>query len=299
MSASTSPRLLVTGASGHLAQRVVELLLEARAGQVITTTRHPEKLEHFAADGVEIRPVDFDDDPDAITEAFAGAERMLLVSTDALDRPGRRFEQHQRAINAAVRAGLRHIVYTSLTHPEPGSPVLIATDHHQTEAALEASGLGFTVLRNNLYTDLLLMSLPRAVASGHLVAAAGTGGAAYVTREDCAQAAAAALESDFAGQRKLDVTGPEVVTYADLAKLTSQLTGRPVSYVAVDPEALRTRAVEGGMPRPVADLWVSFDVGMAQGLFAPASGSVADLTGHEPTSVREFLNLRRAALMAE
>ena len=299
MNASKSPSLLVTGGSGHLGRRVVELLLDSRAGHVITTTRHPEKIGDLAARGAEIRRIDFDDDLETVTEAFTGAGRMLLVSTDALDRPGRRYEQHQKAINAAVRAGLRHIVYTSLTHPEPGSPVLIAPDHHQTELALEASGLGVTFLRNNLYTDLLLMSLPRAVASGHLVAAAGAGGAAYVTRDDCARAAAAALTSDFAGHRKLDVTGPEVVTYAELADLAGQLTARPVSYVAVDPEKLRAGMVEAGMPRPVADLWVSFDVGMAQGLFAPAARTVAELTGHEPTSVKEFLNLHRAALMVE
>jgi NAD(P)H dehydrogenase (quinone) len=276
----------------------VEILLEARAGHLIATTRHPDKIEDLAARGVEVRRADFDE-PDTLTDAFAGAKRMLLISTDALDRPGRRLEQHRKAIDAAVHAGVQHIVYTSLIHPEPGSPVLIAPDHYGTEAALEASGLGFTSLRNNLYSDLLLMSLPRAVASGHLVAAAGTGGAAYVTREDCARAAAAALASPFTGQRRLDVTGPGVVTHAELAGLASELTGRPVSYVASEPEALRVRLMEAGMPGPVADLWVSFDVGMARCLFGPATKAVAELTGREPTSVREFLKQHRAALLVE
>lgn len=299
MTAGTNQTMLVTGASGHLGRRVIELLLERQAGPIIGTTRHPDRLKDLAARGVEIRRVDFDDDPERIAEAFVGTDRMLLVSTDALDRPGRRFEQHERAINAGLRAGVRHIVYTSLSRPEPDSPVLIAPDHYRTEAALDGSGLGFTALRNNLYTDLLLMSLPQAVASGRLVAAAGTGGAAYVTREDCARAAAAALASDITGRQKLEVTGPHVVTQRELASLVGELTGRPVSYVAVDPETLRAGLVEAGMPRPVADLWVSFDVGMAQGLFAPAARTVADLTGHEPTSVREFLKSHRVALMVE
>jgi len=283
MTTTGIPSMLVTGASGHLGRRVVEILLEARPSHIIATTRHPDKIKDLAARGVEVRWADFDE-PDTLADAFAGAERMLLISTDALDRPGRRLSQHCKAIDAAVHAGVQHIVYTSLTHPEPGSPVLIAPDHHGTEAALEASGLGSTSLRNNLYTDLLLMSLPRAVASGELVAAAGTGGAAYVTREDCARAAAAALASPFNGQRKLDVTGPGVVTHAELAGLASELTGRPVSYVASEPEALRVRLMEAGMPGPVADLWVSFDVGIARGLFGSATKAVAELTGREPTS---------------
>ena len=226
MSRSGTRSVLVTGASGHLGRRVVEMLLEARAGHVIATTRHPERIHDLARQGVQVRRADLDEDVATISRAFVGAERMLLVSTDALDRQGHRLEQHQRAIAAAVSAGVRHVVYTSIVHPEPGSPVLIAPDHYGTEVALESAGLGFTVLRNNLYADLLLMSLPRAVASGRLEAAAGTGGAAYVTREDCARVAAAALASDFTGKRTLDVTGPEVVTYALLASLATELSGR-------------------------------------------------------------------------
>lgn len=298
MSKAANPSVLVTGASGHLGRRVVELLLEARAGHVIATTRHPDRIHDLAERGVEVRRADLEEDVASISEALTGAERMLLVSTDALDRPGHRLEQHQRAIAAAVRAGVRHVVYTSLVHPEPGSPVLIAPDHHGTEVALESAGFGFTMLRNNLYADLLLMSLPYAVVSGQLAAAAGTGGAAWVTREDCARVAAAALASDFTGRRKLDVTGPEVVTYAQLAGLATELSGRPVSYVALEPEAMRARSVEAGMPAPVAELMVSFDVGMARGLFGPAAGTVAELTGHAPTSVRELLERHRAELVA-
>lgn len=298
MSRSGTRSVLVTGASGHLGRRVVEMLLEARAGHVIATTRHPERIHDLARQGVQVRRADLDEDVATISRAFVGAERMLLVSTDALDRQGHRLEQHQRAIAAAVSAGVRHVVYTSIVHPEPGSPVLIAPDHYGTEVALESAGLGYTVLRNNLYADLLLMSLPRAVASGRLEAAAGTGGAAYVTREDCARVAAAALASDFTGKRTLDVTGPEVVTYALLASLATELSGRPVSYVGLEPEAMRTRLVEGGMPAPVAELMVSFDLGLARGLFGPASRTVTELTGHPPTSILELLENHRAELVA-
>jgi len=294
MSPAASPTLLVTGASGHLGQRVVDLLVETGAGDIIATTRSPGKLE--VRDGVQVRAADFDD-PASMDRAFAGATRMLLISTDALDRPGHRMEQHVRAIDAAKRAGVQHIVYTSLSHAIADSPVLIAGDHVGTEAALYESGLGFTILRNNLYTDLLLMSLPQAIATGQLFAAAGDQGAAYITREDCARAAASALASSFGGQRTLEVTGPEVLTYADLAVLASEVSGKPVHHIALEPAALVDGMVQSGaMPEAVAKLWVSFDEGMARGLFGPATESVQELSGRAPESVASFITRHRNVL---
>jgi len=290
---------LVTGASGQLGRRVVELLVESGASRIIATTRNPGKLRDFADRGVDLREADFDLPPDQLAETFAGAERMLLISTDAVDRPGHRYEQHERAIDAAVRAGVGHIVYTSLTHPVKDSPVLIAPDHMQTEEALEASGLGYTALRNNLYTDLLLMSLPAAIASGRLFTAAGDGGAAYVTREDCARAAAAALIADFDGKRQLEITGPAVMTYAELATLVGELSGKEIAYVAEDEEALVAGMSKGGLPEPVARLMASFDAGIRKGLFGPATDAVEELTGHKPMSVRLFLEANKGALTGD
>lgn len=290
-------KILVTGAAGHLGRRVVELLLDSGRSGIIATTREPARLGDLAKRGVEVRKADFDQESSVLAEALAGAERMLLVSTDALDRPGHRYEQHKRAIEAAVRAGVGHVVYTSLAHAAKDSPVLIASDHVQTEAALEESGLGYTTLRNNLYADLLLMSLPAALASGRLFAAAGSGGAAYVTREDCARTAAAVLTDSFDGKRQLEVTGPETVTYADLASLAHALTGKPVEYVAVDEVALVAGMIQGGVPEPVARLMASFDIGMARGLFGPATDVVESLTGHKPQSVRAFLEANRDHLV--
>src|SRR5262249_19713219 len=137
--------LLVTGASGHLGRRVLELLLEAGAGQIIAATRTPEKLADFAQRGVVVRHADFDD-PASLAEAFKGAERLLLISTDAIGTPGLRIQQHTNAIKAAEEAGVSHVVYTSLINPEPGTPIAIAPDHYGTEQALAQSKLGFTVL---------------------------------------------------------------------------------------------------------------------------------------------------------
>lgn len=289
--------LLVTGASGHLGRRVIDLLLKAEAGHIIATTRSPQKLAKLTKQGVEVRQADFDR-PETLTKAFAGADRLLLISTDAVDGTDRRIKQHRNAVNAAEQAGVKHVIYTSLTRPEPGSPILLAPDHHATEQALVASSLDWTVLRNNVYTDLLLMSLPQAIATGQLVAAAGDGGVGYVTREDCARAAAAVLKAATSGRTTLDITGPEVVTYAALAQIAGDITGRPVSYINVPAEEMVQGMVEAGFPQGVAELMVSFQTATAQGDLALATDTVTELTGTAPQSVRDFLAAHKEALVA-
>src|SRR5271170_4728369 len=233
MSMTSERTLFVTGASGHLGRRVVELLLEKAAGKIVAGTRKPEKLADLAARGVEVRQADFDD-PKGLETALAGADRVLIISTDAIDRPGRRLAQHKTAVAASAKAGVKHAVYSSMPNPET-SPVVFAPDHLGTEQALKASGVSHTILRMCWYTDYLIPAVAPAVASGKLISATGQGGAPYVTREDCAQAAAAALASTETSSKTWNITGPDLMTYAELAKLASELTGRPVSFEAVTP----------------------------------------------------------------
>ncbi len=295
--ARKKPTLLVTGAGGQLGRRVIELLLERKAGPVIATTRDPEKIKDLAARGVEVRRGDFDDGAN-LQKAFAGADRLLLISTDAVGRPGGRHPQHNVAVEAAVAAGVGHVVYTSVTSPLPSEADTIPNDHFWTEDALAASPLTWTFSRNNIYTDTILWSLPQAVTSGQLFSAAGDGGRSFVTREDCARVAAAALASDFDGRRILDVTGPAAVNSDQLAALASELTGRRVDHVRLSPADLRKGLLASGMPPAYADLTVAFDVAASQGYYAIVTPVVQEITGKAPTSVREYLTANRAALAA-
>ncbi len=296
MTQSSTQTLLVTGGSGHLGRRVIELLLEANAGHIITTTRTPEKLADLAARGVEVRQGDFDQ-PDSLATAFAGVDRLLLISTDELGEPGKRLAQHRNAVTAAVEAGVKHVVYTSLVKPEPGSPITFAGDHYGTEQALAESPLDWTILRNNVYTDMLLMSLPQAIASGQLVAAANEGGVGYVTREDCARVAAVALAATTSGRVTLDVTGPEVITYGALAEIASEFSGRPVSYINVSTEDMVAGMMQAGLPPFLAEALASFHTAAAQGDHGFTTSVVTDLTGTAPQSVGDFLLANREALV--
>lgn len=298
MSNSSTGSLLVTGASGHLGRRVVELLLDdpRTAGRkLIALTRTPDKLADFAAKGVEVRAASFEE-PATLTSAFQGASRALIISTDAVGKPGARVAQHASAVAAAKAAGVEHLVYTSLTHADPSSLVGIAPDHWATEGVLRDSELPYTVLRNNMYTDYLLMGLPHAVKFGKLVNSYGAGKVSYVTREDCARAAAAALAGSFQGRAVLDITGPQAISQVDLARIVSEVVGRPIEYVAVDAATATANLQGAGLPAMFAELLVSFERSSAAGQLAVEGSAVQDLTGSAPGSVKQFLSEHRGAL---
>ena len=296
MSSTHKSTLLVTGASGHLGRRVVELLLDTYKGTVIAATRTPEKLTDLNTRGAIIRQADFEDLA-SLSQAFQDVDRLLLISTDAVDVPGRRIKQHRNAIKAAEQPGVSHIIYTSIMNPGPDSPAFVAPDHRGTEEALAETKLGWTVLRENIYMEVLLGSVTQAVQSGKLTNAIGNGKAAYITREDVAQAAAAALASSFDGQRILDITGPEAVSQYDVAAIASKITGQEISYIPLALEELIQNMIAGGLPRPLAEAYSSFDAAIAQGKFSAATNTVEELTGRKPISVADFLSAHRDVLM--
>lgn len=284
MSART---LMITGASGQLGRAVVARLADS-PDHVVAGTRDPAKLTDLPQ-GIEARRVDFDDDVDALTKAFTGVDRLLIVSTDAVDQPGKRASQHRRAIDAAVAAGVKHLLYTSFCNAVEGSKAAVAPDHVATEKALAASGIPYTSLQNNLYMDLLLGSIPAAIERGQLAAASGDGAISYVTRADCAAAAAGALSDTCETTRQLAITGPDAITGAQLASIASELSGKPVQYVPLTADQLTAAMVEGGMPAPFAQLLVSFDEAAAAGELDAVTDQVEKLSGTPATSVSDFL----------
>jgi NAD(P)H dehydrogenase (quinone) len=289
-------KLLVTGAAGHLGGRIIASLLEGgkiAAGQIVAATRKPADLADLARLGVDVRFADFDDSA-SLEKAFAGVARMALVSTDAL---GRRLAQHTAAIAAAVRAGVKHIVYTSMPKPET-SPVTFAPDHAGTEKALAASGLGWTVLRNSWYQENLMGALPSAVASGHWYSAAGEGRLAHVAREDCARVAAAVLIAPPAGNQTFTLTGARALSTHEIAALASEVLGKPIAVVDVTPEQLAGGMKAAGMPDAIIPMLVSFDANTKSGNMDIVTDAVKQFTGHEPRSLRDFLAASKAALTA-
>jgi NAD(P)H dehydrogenase (quinone) len=289
-------KLVITGASGQLGRRAAELVLAAvPAEDVILTTRTPATLDLFAERGAAVRFADFAE-PHTLRAAFAGAERLLLVSATDL---AQRTAQHRAALDAAQAAGVRHVIYTSGLKPEPPNPAVVAPSHHATEQALMQSGLGWTVLRNSLYADYQLPEATRALHAGVLVHNRGNGAVAYVAREDCAAAAAAVMLHDGYDRAVYEITGPVPWTADDLAACYAELGGRPVTAHALDDAAfvatLIGDATSDDHLRYGAELVASFGRSIREGYMSACTDHVQRLTGRAPLSLRQLLAAGLAA----
>ncbi len=271
--------IALTGAAGNLGRLVAEqLLARTDPADVVLITRRPEAVADLVARGASVRTADFNS-PDTLATAFAGVDRLLIISADTV---GDRLEGQLAAVAAAKDAGVGHVFYTSVTEPTVDNPAGVVPDHRSTEEALAASGLRWTSLRNNVYAEFQLPTLQQAAASGQLVTNAGAGLTAYVTRTDCAAAAAAALLLPEPAQI-YDITGPTGVSTQDLAALATTLSSNPVAVVDVTDEDYIAGLVAVGLPAPVAGLLASFGTATREGFMAQTSTAVADLTGQQPT----------------
>ncbi len=275
--------ILVTGASGQLGSAVVDHLLISYKGIVIAGSRNLEKIAALGAKGAELRKVDFDDAA-TTDEAFKNVDKLLIVSTDSLAEPGLRLKQHLTAIASAKKGGVKHIVYTSLTNADD-SPISFAPDHAGTEAAIKASGIPYTILRNNWYFENLSSSVVQAKATKNLMTATQNGKVGFIARADCARVAAAVLLKDDLKNVTLDVTASQGYSYGDIAHaLNAELT-------AISDEQLRMGLKQHGLPDFVIDLVTTFEKAVASGKMALTNNIIEELTGKRPQTLSEFLKM--------
>ncbi len=285
----------ITGASGQLGRRVLELVAAAvDPSRVVAITRTPEKLGDLAPRGVESRRGDFAE-PDTLDRAFAGVDRLLLISIDDV-RPGVRPTLHGNAVAAAKRAGVRYVIYTSAIKPQH-SPIQFLRDHGATEQIIADSGLAYTFLRNNFYMDVVLQNAAQALASGTIFSAAEGGATGYVSREDCARAAAAVLTATGHEGAVYDITGSEAWSQAAIAQALGDVVGRTIAYVPLTEDALRQGLLDHGLPPEVADFVVGIDRGVRLGALDVVSHAVERLTGTKPETLPEFLRRHQADLL--
>ncbi|WP_108397456.1 NAD(P)H-binding protein [Devosia submarina] len=286
--------LLVTGASGHFGRIAVEELLARGATKIVAGTREPDKLADLRDRGVEVRRVDFDE-AGSLAQAFAGIDRMLMVSTDGI---GKRIAQQTAAIDAAKAVGIKHIIYTSAPAARPNADArTILQEHFATELAIAGSGLDFTILRNHMYAENNLAGVAQIVASGQLFGLVGDRGTAYVTRADAARTAAGALLL-ASGKAIEDVTGPAAVTNTERTALLSKLSGKPVTSIAVTPDELAAGMVAAGLPGDFADVLVAFQIDAVLGYHGVVTNIVERYSGRKPHSLANFLEDNRSALVS-
>ncbi|MFJ3224882.1 SDR family oxidoreductase [Streptomyces sp. NPDC086783] len=284
--ATTDVTYAVTGASGRLGGRVARRLADAGIPQTLLA-RTPERTPSLP--GATVVPGAFGD-RDAVVRGLRGVDRVLMVS--AAESPDR-LEQHRAFVDAAAEAGVGHLVYISFYGAAPEATFTLARDHWRTEQHIRSSGLEFTFLRDNLYADFV----PALVGEdGVIRGPGGTGRAAVVAQDDIAEAATAVLtHADEHAGAGYDLTGPQSLTFAEIAAVVTEATGRAVRY---EPETLdeayRSRA-RYGAPDWQLDAWVSTYTAVAAGELDGVTDDIPRLTGRPATSLAELLRRDAAA----
>ena len=284
--------IAVTGASGHLGRLIVTDLLDhgVDPGDVVAGGRDLGRLASLVERGVRAARVDYAD-PAGMREAFTGADTLMLVSGNEF---GQRVAQHRAAIEAAASVGVRRVVYTSA----PGADrtaLLVAPEHKATEEILRASGLAFTILRNNWYTENYVPALEQARSTGVVITSAGDGRVASATRADFAAAASAVLRTDGHDGVVYELAGDEPWTYDELAEAIAVVVGRDVvaHHVSTDEHLAVLRSA--GLDDATAGTLVAMDGDIRAGLLAGGSHDLARLIGRPTTPLVEALRAATAA----
>ncbi|MFF1878667.1 SDR family oxidoreductase [Leifsonia sp. NPDC058230] len=287
--------IVVTGASGHLGRLVVESLLErgVAPAEIRALGRSEQKLAQLAASGVQTAVIDFDR-PETLVPAFEGADALLLVSGSEV---GKRVQQHANAIEAAEKAGVGRIVYTSAPHATDTNLVL-APEHAATERLLSDSSLPVTILRNNWYTENYLDQVDTAAQTGALVASVGDGRVASATRRDYAEAAAVVLTTPGHEGAVYELSGDVAWTFDDLAAAIGGILGREVDYRPVSPEEHTSILIAAGLDEATAGFVVALDGNIREGDLDDAPGTLSELIGRPTTALVDGLLEAREAIAA-
>ncbi|MDU0203885.1 SDR family oxidoreductase [Paenibacillus sp. MAH-36] len=278
-------KILVTGATGKLGSRVVDVLLKTvPASQLAVSVRNPEKAEGLRARGVDVRLGDFDR-PETLQTAFTGIDRLLIISADGDTET--RIRQHNNAVAAAEHAGVTFIAYTSIANAS-GSTNFLAPVHRTTEEAIVKTSIPYTFLRNNWYLENELSSIQGVMAGAPWVTSAGSGKVGWALQQEYAEAAAAVLVGNGHENKTYELSG-QLHTQDELASALGEVLGKEVSVQQVD-DATYADILKGvGVPDFVVPILVSIQQGIREGTLEIESDDFEKLLGRPATPIREAL----------
>lgn len=280
----SNPKILVTAASGQLGRLVLaELLKSVPADRIVAGARNPDSLKAFAARGVTVRAVDYTK-PATLDAALAGIDRVLLISSNSV---GARAVEHQNAIDAAKRAGVSLLAYTSILRCDT-TPILIGDEHKATEAALKKSGVPHVLLRNGWYTENYTGAIQAVLAHNAVVGSSGNGKISGAARADYAAAAATVLASAANEAGKVyELAGDEAFTMAEYAAEIAQQTGKPITYNDL-PEAVYAGILTGaGLPEGFAKLLAQSSTATKDGALYDDGRQMSKLIGRKTTPMKD------------
>lgn len=286
--------IIVTGATGRLGRQVVEQLLkQLPADQLAVSTRDPDKAAAVGARGVQVRHGDFAK-PETLSSAFKGASQLLIISSNAAAYGGDPLAQQRAAVDAALGAGVRRIVYTSHMGVSATSAFPPMRDHAAAEGMLRESGVAWTALRHGFYAGAVPMMVGAAAESG-VLAAPADGPVSWTAHADLAAAAALVLmqEGRFDGPTP-PLTGSEALDLDDVAAILADLHGRQVTREVISDEEQERRMADGGVPPAVVGITLGMYRAMRAGEFAAVDPTLATLLGRKLTTLRDVLSAERA-----
>ncbi|MEZ5059054.1 MAG: SDR family oxidoreductase [Saprospiraceae bacterium] len=273
----------ITGATGKLGTWVLAKLKERVAGdEIVALVRNPEKLEDKS---IEARNFDYNQ-PNALAASLQGIDKLLLISGNEI---GKRFEQHQAVIQAAKEAGVNQMVYTSLLNADDSSLVL-APEHLETEKALKASGIDYTILRNGWYNENYTESVQGVLEAGNLFGSAGEGKISSASREDFAEAAAVVLAEGTHKNKTYELSGDQEFTMQDYANEISEISGTKIPYVDLSEGEYSNALVESGLPEGLAGFLAGTHTATRKGDLYDAGNDLHNLIGRPTTSIRQSLS---------
>jgi len=274
----------VTGATGQLGKFVLdELMATVDASQIVAVGRDVAKISDYASKGVATRAIDYDQ-PEALADALAGVDRLLLISGSAL---GERPRQHQNVIDAAKRAGVSYIAYTSVLEA-PTTPIRLGREHQATEESLAASGLAYDLCRMGWYNENYFAALPAQIEAGVITGAQGQGRISSASRADLAAGCATVLVNGKGGDI-YNLAGDDSWTMRDFAAEVSRQTGKSVEYVDMS-EADYAKSLEAaGMPDFIAAVVANSAHATSLGALHNDSRTLSKLTGRPTTPIAQTI----------
>ncbi|MDQ0242937.1 NAD(P)H dehydrogenase (quinone) [Bacillus fengqiuensis] len=278
-------KMLVTGATGKLGTKVVETLLKTvPAEQLAVSVRNLEKAEGLRARGVDVRHGDFDR-PETLDTAFAGIDRLLIISADGDNET--RIRQHTNAAAAAERAGVKFIAYTSIANAKESNNFLAPT-HKATEEAILKTGISYSFLRNNWYLENESSSIQGVVAGAPWVTSAGNGKVGWALQQDYAEAAAAVLSGNGHENTIYELSG-KLLTQEEFASALGTVMGKEVSVQQVDDDVYADMMKGAGVPDFLIPFLVEIQKGIREGTLEVESNDFEKLLGRPATPISEGL----------
>ena len=278
-------KIAITGATGQLGNLVIEQLLQLTAAQnIVVLVRNVDKAEHFKVQGIELREFDYDR-PETLVPALSGIDKLLLISANEI---GRRTPQHQAVIDAAKVAGVPYLAYTSLLRADT-SPLGLAQEHRETEKLIKDSGITYTFLRNNWYSENYLAGVAHTIEIGTLFGAAQDGRISSASRIDYAEAAAKVLTSTGHDNQIYELAGSESFSLSDLATLIGQAANKDIIYQNLSAEEYTQGLTQAGLPTGLVDVIVDADIHSIQGAMYSDSKDLEQLIGRKTTSIQDVI----------